>query len=306
MTPRRPSTRAVLAALLLFGSLGVAAVAAQPAAAQAEPPVAAVGWWSDRVLAQEKGDGGFEVARTLDGDSVAALTIESGGAVSSATITLTEVDTGTVRADSAVVDVCDTGPFVAADPGAIDDAPATECAGGVALTRGEDGTWTADITTVVGDSTTFLAVVPGPVPDDATPLDPGFVLEFEAPVVALTLGPSDGGAAPIAPVDTVAPTPDFSAPAPAPSDSFDFSPTPSPSFDSPPVDSAPVTTVAPPVDSSTSESTEVAGPTLNSAPISGGSGDTRPWIRLLLLVPLSAGAGAAAVFGRRRFMPAAA
>ncbi len=304
MTTRRPTTRAVLAAMLLLGSLGVAAAVAAPAAAQAEPPVTAVGWWSDRVLAQEKGEGGFEVARTLDGDSVAAVTIESGGAVSNATITLTEVETGTVRADSAVVDVCDTGPFVAADPGAIDEAPATECTGGIALTRGEDGTWTGDITAVVGDSTTFLAVVPGPVPDDATPLDPGFVLEFAAPVVAVTLAPSDDGAAPVAPVDTVAPTPDFSTP--APSDSFDFSPTPSPSFDSPPIDSAPVTTVAPPVDSSTSESTEVAGPTLNSAPISGGSGDTRPWIRLLLLLPLSAGAGAAAVFGRRRFTPAAA
>lgn len=304
MMRRLPTTRAVLAALLLSGSLGVAAVVAAPAAAQAEPPVTAVGWWSDRVLAQEKGEGGIEVARTLDGDSVAALTIESGGAVSSATITLTEVETGTVRADSAVVDVCDTGPFVAADAGAIDEAPATECTGGIALTRAEDGTWTGDITPVVGDSTSFLAIVPGPVPDDATPLDPGFVLEFEAPVVAVTLAPSDGDAAPIAPVDTVAPPPDFSSP--APTDSFDFSPTPSPSFDSPPIESAPVTTVAPPVDSSTSESTEVAGPTLNSAPISGGSGDTRPWIRLLLLVPLSAAAGAAAVFGRRRFTPATA
>ena len=296
----------MLATLLLIGSVGVAAAVAAPAAAQAEPPVTAVGWWTDRVLAQEKGEGGIEVARTLDGDSVAALTIESGGAVSSATITLTEVETGTVRADTAVVDVCDTGPFVATDAGPIAEAPATECTGGIALTRGDDGTWTGDITAIVGDSTTFLAVVPGPVPDDATPLDPGFVLEFEAPVVALTLGSVDDGADPVAPVDTIAPPPDFSAP--APTDSFDFSPTPSPSFDSPPIESAPVTTVAPPVDSSTSESTEIAGPTLNSAPISGGSGDTRPWVRLLLLVPLSAGAGAgaAAVFGRRRFTPAAA
>lgn len=305
MMPRRSTTRAVLAAMLLFGSLGVAAVVAAPAAAQAEPPVTATGWWSDRVLAREKGEGGIEVARTLDGDSVAALTIESGGAVSSAVITLTEVETGTVRGDSAVIDVCDTGPFVAADPGPIADAPATECAGGVALERSDDGTWTGDISAIVGESTTFLAIVPGPVPDDATPLDPGFVLEFEAPVVALTLGPADDdGASPVVPVDTIAPTPDFSAP--PPSDSFDFSPTPSPSFESPPIDSAPVTTVAPPVDSSTSESTEVAGPTLNSAPISGGSGETKPWIRLLLLVPLSAGAGAAAVFGRRRLTPAAA
>ena len=291
-----------LAALALTLLVGASVATTSVASAEAEPPVTSVGWWSDRVLAQEKGDDAIEVARTLDGTSVAAVTVEAGGTVTSATITLTEVETGTVRADGAVVDVCDTGPFVAADGGDIAEAPALECTGGVALTRDDDGTWTGDITAVLGASTTFLAVVPGPVPDDATPLDPGFVLEFEAPVVALTVGPEGDGDTAL-PVDT-APPPEFSSP--APDSSFDFSPTPSPSFDAPPVDSGPVTTIAAPVDEATSESTEVAGPTLNSAPISGGSGDTKPWIRLLLLVPLSAAAGAAAVFGRRRFTPATA
>lgn len=276
---------------------------ASTARAQTQPPVVGVGWWTDRVLAQEKGEGGFEVARTLDGSSVAAATVDAGGgAVTSATITLTEVEAGSVRADAGVVDVCEGGPFVAADPGELADAPVTECTGGVALERADDGTWTGDITALVGPTTSFLAIVPGPVPDDATPLDPGFVLEFEAPVVALTVTPADDETTPPAPVDTVAP-PDFSSPTPSPD--FEFTPTPSPSFDDP-APSAPVTTVAPPVDESTSESTEIAGPQLNTAPISGGSGDAKPWIRLLILVPLSVVAGAAAVFGRRRLQPATA
>lgn len=296
--------RTVAAAIVLAAALSLAA--ASVAGAQPEPPVTGVGWWTDRVLAQEKEEGGIEVARTLDGSSVAAIRVESGGAVASATITLTEVDTGVVRAEDAVVDVCDSGPFVAADAGELAEAPATECTEGIALVRGDDGTWTGDVTAIVGDSTTFLAIVPGPVPDDAPPLDPGFVLEFESPVVSVTLAPSDT-APPVAPAETVAPAPpvDFSSPAPSPSIDFGGSSSP-PSFGSPSIPAAPVTTVAPPVDESTSESTEIAGPTINSGPISGGSGDAKPWIRLLLLVPLSAGAGAVAVLGRRRLAPAVA
>lgn len=289
--------------LLVLVVVAAPMLVASVVGAQVEPPVTGVGWWTDRVLAQEKAEDGIEVARTLDGVSVAAIRVESGGAVASATITLTEVETGVVRAEDAVVDVCDTGPFVAADAGDIAEAPATECADGLALTRGDDGTWTGDVTVLLGDSTTFLAIVPGPVPDDAPPLDPGFLLEFEAPAVSVTLASTEE-VTPPSPVDTVAPPPDFSAPAPSPS--VDFGGSSSPSFESPAIETAPVTTVAPPVDASTSESTEIAGPTINSGPISGGSGDAKPWVRLLLLVPMSAAAGAVAVVGRRRLVPTTA
>lgn len=292
---RRSATVLAVALAAIVLALAGGSVRAQTA------PVTAIGWWTDRVLAEEQADSGFEVARALDGTSVAAVALDPGGeSVASASITLTE--NGGLRTEDAAIVVCATDPFLAANGGDLADAPATECAGGVELTRGDDGTWTGDISAAVSGSAPVIAIVPAPPADDAPPLDPGFSVTFDAPVVALTTAPatSAGGGVP--------PTTAFTPPTTSGGLGFTPTPTPAPSggFSAPPTTQAPATTVAPAVDEFTSEQPEIAGPNLGAAPISGGSGDTKPWIRLLILLPLSGAAGAATVFGQRRLATASA
>lgn len=282
---------------------GLCLLAGGSARAQTAATVESVGWWTDRSLAQPRGPGGFEVASTLDGTSVAAIALRVDGEPASATLTLAE--SGGLRPETAVLRVCATAAFEPADGGALADAPATTCQTGVDLSRGDGGTWTGAVASLLDGPVTALAVVPATPTAEPSPVDPGFTVEFSGVTVTAT-----GPVSPTEPPTTTTPrgTTQTLPPATAPPpETGGFTPSaPEPQFVPPPAPATTIapgtpTTIAPPVDASTAEDREIAGAPLAAGPITGGSGDAKPWVRLLLLMPLSVAAGAGAIFGRRTF-----
>lgn len=297
--PRFLSRRAAAAVVVAIAGLVVLSIATTTRAA----PPDSVGWWSDRPTAQAQGDGGFEIAPALDGTSVAAIAqAVPSGQVQSAALTLTE--SGGLNQASGSVIACASGGFAAADPGPIEEAPATECPSGVTLTRSDDGVWSGDVSSLVNGAATAIALVPGPAPADAGPLDAGFTAQFSGADLTVSVAAAPTTQAPVTTAFTPPTTSGGSTFTPPPATSAptggSFTPSAPVTTAAPaPVADAPATTVAPAVDAQTSESLDVAGPQIAAGPISGGSGDGKPWIRLLLLIPLSAGVGAAAVYGKQ-------
>lgn len=291
---------AVALAVLVFGS----------SAARASAEVVRTSWWTSRSAAIATPPGGFEIAKTLDGESVAAVRIQTTGAVLPTQLALQEVPSP--GAPAASLQLCPIpGDFADANGGPIAAAPVTRCATPVALTRGVDFRWTADITRfLAADAATSFAIVPGPSATASAPFDPGFAAVFSGATVVVeqpaTTPSTDGGGGTGSTSTTQATTTSTTAASGSPFPTFGGGPPPTaivprpvppPTFAPPPDPATTPTTIAPPVQESTSEILD--SPTAAAGPISGSSGDGAPWGRLLVLIPLSAVVGAGSVYGKR-------
>lgn len=165
---------AVLVGILIAAGLTPSALA------QSAASITEVGWWTRQPNAQPTYGGGFEVARTPDGDfSVAAARVRvEATAVNKAVLILSEADG--VRADSAALKVCPTSAaWSAANPGAMSAAPAPGCdRGKVPVNRNADAKrWTADVSLLlVNEINTSLMILPDSAP--GTVIDPGFQVRF--------------------------------------------------------------------------------------------------------------------------------
>lgn len=305
-TRGRAPLRPALAAAVLAGVLlpGVGAWA-QQASGPAEVSLDQVGWWTSRPGATATGEGGFEVATDGAGEpqSVAAVQVTIDAAtVDSFAISLSE---SSALAEFSSIAVCriEVG-WIAENPGALEDAPPQDCSTRVNLTRSADAmTWLGDLTPLVRDGgTVSMAFVPEYRPP--TPLGTGMVVRIAEIAVEVT-GSDDaaGGAVPPtssasgpAPTSATTTTPVTRPPAPAPT-----APSPSgagaPAPSGAPASGATAPTTVAVVDIDENESAEEEFFTLG--PVEQRTARSKPWARLVLLVPLSALVGAGAVQMRR-------
>jgi len=161
--------------LVMAAAVAAATLTSAPVAGS---PAAAVGWWTRSPVASAPA-GGFEVAKAPDGAlSVAAVRIDAGAAVTRGRLDLTQTEGAGDQV--AAVTVCPAGDdWTPATGGDLAKAPPARCdLASVALTRGEGGAWTADVTALLASPNRpgwSLALVP----------DPG------APPYRLAFGPPD-------------------------------------------------------------------------------------------------------------------
>ena len=259
-----------------------------------------VGWWTDRPVAPEAGEGAFEVAAGPDGgvQSVAAFQVTI-PASQVDTFTLTLVETAGVGGQvSGALAICPTAePWTPADPGALEDAPEADCSRRVFMTPVvEDRVWIGDIAPLVADGgTVSLVVLPDYAAPSPVPLGPGMVVRIAE--LQIEAEGSD------TPAPTTTTTLDFATPdggnqfEESPDSGFSAAPVPDSGFssggsfdsDGPTVIEEPVGTAAPvtEVDGELAADDEFFSLELEDAV----AGDDRPWIRLLVLVPLSGAIG---------------
>lgn len=285
--------RAVLAAVVLVAgaALWLAPVSAgEPVDVQ----VTEVGWWTSRPGALPQPEGGFEVAATPTGDtqSLAALRVDiAASSVDDLQIRLDE--TASAGTQVGGLKLCaTTSSWSAANPGSMDDAPVPDCSTSAVLTRTTDGVWLGDATALAptGGEVTLVVV---PLYTPPAPIGPGLIVAI-------------GGGDLTATGSTTTPT---TSPTGGPSPTFDpgpfdfpqddaFAPVGGGSFGIPStgldsdfgtVNPEPAATVPPEQEEDTFA--------LDPEPID--NEPPPPWIRLVLLVPLSAGFGVGTVRLRR-------
>lgn len=293
--------RAVAAACALVAAwaiVGTSDAAAEPA----QVTVSRVGWWSDRIGATAAGDGAFEVAVGPTGDlqSIAAFELEIDvPAVGVASIELAE---SAALAEFGSLALCPTADeWEPADPGPLDEAPKPACADSIHLTRTIDTrVWIGDITPLVSDGgTVSLVVVPEFAPP--TPISAGMLVRVEEIGVR-----AEAAAEPVAP--TTSTTLDFSTPggantfeaSPDSGLSIDFGPPPSGTVDLGQVSTPPIDDLgAAGGDPAADDAADADDAFFTLGPIEDETGPPRPWIRLALIVPLSAAIGVGVAFARR-------
>jgi hypothetical protein len=180
----------VLKRLVVFGLVAGALLLGGAPAANAEVPITQVGWWTRSPTPPTVPEGGLSVAAAPDGDlTIGAVLLDAGeGGASGASLRLVE-GSGGAGAEVAGIRVCPTSSTWSAEAGgALADAPEAQCdAASVDMVRGADGTWTADVQSLVEGKTgdVGLAVVPaeGSV---------AFQLNFAPPAVDGSVSESSG------------------------------------------------------------------------------------------------------------------
>ena len=261
-----------------------------------------VGWWSSQPTALAQPDNGFQVAAGPQGDaqSVAAIRITIDAThVDDLQVHLVEGDGGAVGTEFGSLRVCTTtAPWTAANPGALADAPVADCTSAATLTRTTDGSWLGDLTALAPDGGTVSLVIQ-PQYQPPVPVGPGMIVTISAGEFAAT-----GSSAPST-TETTAGSFGGGDTGPGTSEDLygsfgggDFSG----DFGTgsyvvpPPVggDDGSGSTVPP-----TSTPTTTVDDDFALEPVASGGGESRPWGRLVLLVPLSAGFGVASVRARR-------
>ena len=286
-------------ARVLLGALGLVLILAAILPASAQESVSAdvteTGWWSNRIGAAERPEGGFEVAAGIDGaiQSMGALRILIGtDSVSTLEIALTEFASSTTGTDFGTIRLCPTTTdWQAANPGPLSEAPKFDCdAGSVDLAHSTDMRYLGDIASLApAGGEVSLAVVPNYAPP--VPLGPGMLVQIDS----VTLKATGGG-----PTTTTSP----------PVTDFDDSFTPEPNIDLDPGGFTDPGAAFPdppsPDDAATTPTTLLPkvpqDEFVGGAPIdiSADSGETAPWFRLLFLTPLAAAIGLGSVFLRRQ------
>lgn len=298
---RRPVRSRRIAAALAVPVLACSWALVPPIADGAEPApvtVTKVGWWSDRIGAGEAGEGAFEVATRPDGtvQSIAAFeVVVDAAAVTSASIVLSEA---AALAEFSSIALCPTtDPWVPADPGELDDAPEPDCSTRVHLTRTTDSmTWLGDITALVPDGgTVSVVVVPGHAPP--TPVGTGMVVR----VSSIEITAEGAGAA-----RTTSTTIDLTAPGGG--TGFEVPSDPGLTGDlgsGPAAPGVELPQLTAPADDLGSQPSAPVGGGIDDdgfftiGPVEASSEPGTPWIRLLLIVPLSAAIGFGAAIARR-------
>jgi hypothetical protein len=192
---------------VLFGLLAVA----RPAAAEGEPAVVAVGWWTQDPAASAP-DGGFAVGAGPGGAlTVAAVRVDI-GADGVLDARLVAPEAGGLPPELAFIRVC-----VAADSwspaagGSLNEAPAAECASGETGFERDpgNGVWSADVTSLLAGRSGVVSLTLIPASAGVDPLPP----------VAFELGfgpPSTTGTARTAATGSAEPPPPEEAPTPLP------------------------------------------------------------------------------------------
>ena len=277
--------------------VGLTAWAVPPAYAQSSAPALATGWWTQQPLAQPVPDDGFEVAWAVEAEqSMAAIRFDTSVA-GGGTIFLVLNEIGGNATDQGYVDVCRTAnnTWTSANPGSYADRPASDCAAGPSVRLGRDlGTqeWAGDITSLADSSgITSLAVRPmGKSLSGASPPTAPFSVQFGS--AEIRYDPPTG---PTTTVDSGAST-TFGI------DGGSFSPTTDtyPGFDP---DSGFGTPSLGPVETTPGSGdatvTSSSAPVLNRGPVDDTERGPRPWGRLVVLTPISAGIGTLGAAGRR-------
>ena len=289
--------------------LGVAIVAAGSWFATSAPTradtvsasVSKVGWWTQQPGAQPAPDGGFQIANSAGGTlSQAAADIAVGiGSGVSATITLTEGQS--VHSDAAGIQICLAAtPWKAANPGALADAPQSDCSRTLVMKRDATATtWTADLGGLLaGGHTTslyFLPAAQAPVPGIA--VDPG----WQVNITKVTVSASGTTSSDTFTVDPSASSSSSAgSSAGSSSSSFATSSASNTTAFAPGAD----TTVTPATPSATPPpAASVAAPAAPSPIASRRPAEHKPWARLLIFVPLAALLGAGATLARRQLSP---
>lgn len=257
-----------LAALVVVGL-------ARPGEAE---PARSVGWWT-RQPAASAPDGGFAVGAAPDGAlSVAAV----GLPLDTQAVALTATESESLNGATASLAVCPTDPnWTAVAGGALADAPEPQCdEGSVALVRGDDGTWRADLTPLTSSAAVQAVIIVPVAPTGPVPLTLAYTVSFEAPDLTVVARPDD--------------------PSPPPSDGFVYVPPPS---DPPPaafgdfaggvtplpMPSAPRPVPAPPTPAVSTEEVEPSSAFRALPVLEGGSGISLLARLALALTALAAG-----------------
>lgn len=288
------------AAVALFATT-VAGSLAPVAHGESSPPIVETGWWSRDLLAQPVPEGGFAIGWAVEAEqSAAALRIDLSGDLAG-TVYLELREVGGAAPDLGLARLCvTTDRWESANPGPYDQLPEATCAPGETADLGRDATslrWVADITALVAaaeEQTLSLVVRPvGKPVAEGLPATAPFQVQFDEASLLVDSGsgggddPDDGGEVPVPPgvdagggslVDPGLSPPDFGS-----------------GFESPPL---PEVAGAPGATTSTTE-----GPTPDElvalGPVDVTPSEGKPWVRLVLLVPLSAAAGCAMAWARR-------
>jgi hypothetical protein len=268
--------------------------------AQGAEAVVLRGWWTRQPLAQPVADDGIAIGWSLEEEQSAAALMVDLSALPEGVVYLSLHEAGGVATDQGLARVCvTTDAFEAANPGPYEDLPASDCAAGETAELGRDEsalTWLGDITALVAAAeggTLSLVVHPVGKPlSDGVPATAPFEVQFDTATILVDPGPGAG------------PTPADDAVAGPLDGASGGGPSVDPVFTTPGFDAgyeAPALTPVPPPAGATTTTT--AGPTPNElvalGPVDVTSGEARPWTRVLLLVPLSAGIGAAMAAARR-------
>jgi hypothetical protein len=276
---------------MIGGALGVALVLGVPGTAGAEVPVSQVGWWTRSPSPPTVPDGGISVGAAPDGAlTVGAVLVDTGDGASGASLRLVEASGG-AGAQVAGIQVCPTSSsWSAAEGGPMADAPKDDCASAsVAMTRGEDGSWTADVQKLLDGKTGDVGLVVLPAADAVA-----FQLSFAPPIVDGSVTEGSSGSE----TDTST-TPSFE-PAPSSSSSYVAPEPPStPSFVAP-VAPAPEPAVQPSAPISDGSSATAAAVPFDPAAAGltpGGGGGSHVTKAMLLFWYLLAMAVGAAVAG---------
>lgn len=266
--------------------------------AEAAVPVSTVGWWTRSPSPAAPPEGGIAIGQAPDGNlSVAAIRISTAGGASGAKLTLAE--SGGEGQEAASLQVCTTAD--AWNSAAGDDlalAPRPECPDEpVLLTRADDGSWTADLTTLVTGKTgdVSLMILPGPAPAEVpgVAVAGAFQVAFTPPTVDGTVAPESSDSS-----DSFSGSDSSSSgfPAPTPYSPPAYSVDSSPAFA--PVGNTP-SVVLPPTQSSAAVSSQQAGGGQASFPVNDVGAATKPTSRLVILgfvlAAVLVGAAAAAV-----------
>lgn len=264
--------------------------------------VTEVGWWSSQPTAVAQPEGGFQIAAGATGEaqSVAALRLSMPAAkVDSLQVRL--VESSSLGTELGVLQLCRTSdPWTAANPGAFDDAPEPDCTVSAGLTRTTDGVWLGDAAALAPEGgDVSVMIVPKYQPP--APIGPGMI-------VTISGGEFTGLGSPLAPTDTTSTFDPGTSPSFSGGESDPFGPVGAGSFGVPAFGGSadfgdvPIEVANPaPTGAATGGSDAAAhgADELALTPIDQESGPPPPWIRLVVLVPLSAAVGAGSVRARR-------
>jgi hypothetical protein len=293
---RSPLSLALTGGVLV--AAGLAAWAVPVARAQTVAPATETGWWSRQPLAQPVPDGGFEVGWALEQEQSSAAVRFASVPTDEGTVLLVLKELGGGAPDQGRIRVCATDDaWTAANPGAYADRPEADCDAGPSVELGRDAgalEWLGDITSLasgLGGSPLSLVVQPlGKPLSDGAPTTFPFTVQVSAAELRVDT-PFDAGSG--ATEDTVAPDSfDLGGGITAPDVAF---PDTGGSFTSPalPPAEVPAAPAAPPAAELEPEEQAALGP------VRGTRGEARPWGRMLVLTPISAGLGTLAAAGRR-------
>jgi len=289
----RARSLAVLGVALI--GLGLAAWLTPPAYAQTSAPPLATGWWTSQPFAQPVPEDGFEVAWAFEQElSMAAVRFDTSLA-GGGTIFIVLKEIGGNATDQGFVDVCPTkaNTWTSANPGSYADRPETACTQASTVRLGRDLTtkeWAGDITALANPTgTVSLAVRPvGKNLSGSNPPTAPFSVRF--------------GSAEIRYDPPTTPTSVTTSTSPPDTSTFELPPSFSSGgssdfgsgsgFDTPDLD---------PVDPPTTETTVIVEPgsQLDRGPVNAAGRGPRPWGRVVVLTPISAGIGTLGAAGRR-------